>query len=178
VCHNTISLSRATGKILFAERATKNFITRLEVAKAEVEKAVGMTAVFKAAMDSLADKPCNKTRASHIFAGYLVDAIRQDAKGNPIPMSTRSRNTVLELTDLHEKGIANKGETEFDLLNAFTQRYTHGGKDAKTTMGRRFVSSEFGTGADAKADFFRLLTTGRDALPEIEERGEKLLALV
>jgi hypothetical protein len=43
-------------------------------------------------------------------------------------------------------------------------------------MGRRFVSSEFGGNADSKADFFRTLTTGRDSLPEIEERGARLLA--
>lgn len=175
VCHNTISLSRATGKILFAERATKNFNTRLEAAKAEVEKAVGMTAVFKAAMDSLADKPCDKSRAERIFAGYLVDEVRQK-DGKDLPMSTRARNTVGELAELHVSGIANRGETEFDLLNAYTERCTHGGKEAKTTMGRRFVSSEFGGGADTKADFFRVLTTGRDALPEIEERGARLLA--
>ncbi len=175
VCHNTISLSRATGQILFAERATKNFTTRLEAAKAEVEKAVGMTAVFKAAMDSLAEKPCDKSRAERIFAGYLVDEVRQK-DGKDLPMSTRARNTVGELAELHVSGIANRGETEFDLLNAYTERYTHGGKEAKTTMGRRFVSSEFGGGADTKADFFRVLTTGRDALPEIEERGARLLA--
>lgn len=177
VCHNTISLSRATGKILFAERATKKFKTRLDAAKAEVEKAVGMTAVFKAAMDSLADKPCTKDRAERLFAGYLVDEVEVDEKtGKDIPMSTRSRNTVKELAELHVSGIANKGETEMDALNAFTEFYTHGSKAAKTPMGRRFVSSEFGGNADSKADFFRLLTTGREALPEIEERGERLLA--
>lgn len=177
VCHNTISLSRASGKILFAERATKNFTSKLESAKAEVEKAVGMTAVFKAAMDSLANNPCDKSRAERIFAGYLVDEVREDKNGKELKMSTRSRNTVSELAEMHVNGIANKGQTEFDLLNAYTQRYTHGGKDAKTSMGRRFVSSEFGSGADTKADFFRLLTSGRDALPEIEERGERLLAI-
>jgi len=40
VCHNTISLSRTSGEVLFHERATKNFHTRLEMAKAEVEKLV------------------------------------------------------------------------------------------------------------------------------------------
>lgn len=177
VCHNTISLSRATGKVLFSERATKNFSTRLEAAKTEVEKAVGMTAVFKAAMDSLAEVPCDKTRAQAIFSGYLVDEIRKDKHGNELPMSTRSKNTVDELTSLHVNGRGNKGQTEFDLLNAFTERYTHGAKEAQTALGKRFVASEFGGGADTKADFYRLLTTGRDALPAIEERGKRLMAL-
>lgn len=170
VCHNTISLSRALGKVLFAERATKNFATRLEAAKSEVEKAVGMTAVFKAAMDSLADKPCDKDRASNIFAGYLSAPETEK-------LSTKARNTVAELTALHVKGIANKGETEFDLLNAYTQLYTHGGSEAKTSMGRRFVSSEYGNNADSKADFFRILTANdRGELESCEERGAELLA--
>lgn len=171
VCHNTISLSRATGKLLFAERATKNFSTRLEAAKAEVEKAVGMTAVFKAAMDSLAENPCSKDRASNIFAGYLSSP--DDEK-----LSSRSKNTVEELANLHVNGIANKGETEFDLLNAYTQLYTHGGAEARTSMGRRFVSSEYGNNADSKADFFRMLTAeDRGELESCEERGAELLAV-
>lgn len=172
VCHNTISLSRVTGKVLFAERATKNFTSRLELAKAEVEKAVGMTAVFKAAMDSLADKPCDKSRAERIFTGYLTE--EGDEK-----ISTRTRNTVSELTRLHDEGIGNggSGETEFDLLNAFTERFTRGSSTAKTSPGRRFVSSEYGSNADTKADFFRLLTEKRDDLAEVEERGKMLLAV-
>lgn len=171
VCHNTISLSRATGKVLFAERATKNFSTRLEAAKSEVEKAVGMTAVFKAAMDSLAENPCSKDRASNIFAGYLSTPDTEK-------LSTRAKNTVAELTTLHVKGIGNKGETEFDLLNAYTELYTWGSQESKTSLGRRFVSSEYGNNADSKADFFRLLTAeDRGELDACEERGAELLAV-
>lgn len=168
VCWNTISLSRAAGKILFQERATRNFKTRLDAAKSEVEKAVGMTAVFKAAMDSLATKPCDQPRAKRIFAGYLG--------GDDEKLSTRTSNVVTELADLHVMGDGNKGETEFDMLNAFTQLYTRGGKEAKTSMGRRFVSSEFGNNADAKADFFNIITNPETDLDSIEERGEELLA--
>ncbi len=71
VCHNTISLSRSSGQVLFHERATKNFTNRLEAAKSEIDKAVGMAAVFKAAMDSLAKKPCTQDKARQVFAGYI-----------------------------------------------------------------------------------------------------------
>jgi hypothetical protein len=169
VCWNTISLSRASGKILFHERATKNFTDRLDAAKGEVEKAVGMAAVFKAAMDSLADKPCDKTRANEIFAGFVTPA-------GETKMSTRASNTVKELTDLHVRGIANKGETEFDLLNAYTQLLTHGSETAKVSMGRRFASSEFGNAADSKSEFYNLLTTNRASLPAIQNRGAQLIA--
>ena len=170
VCHNTISLSRASGKVLFNERATRNFTSRLEASKGEVEKAVGMAAVFAAAMASVAKNPCKPARAERILAGHFTPA--GDKK-----MSTRTRNTVAELANLHANGIGNHGATEFDLLNAVTQRFTHGAADAKTTMGKRFVSSEYGAAADAKATFCRLLTDSeqRATLPLVEERGEALL---
>ena len=172
VCHNTISLSRASGKILFHERATKGFTERLDLAKNEVAKAVGMSAVFKAAMDTLAQNPCDGERAEKIFAGVVTPA---DAE----KMSARGKNTVKTLTFLHSNGIANKGETEFDLLNAYTQLLTHGADDAKTSLGRRFASSEFGNNADSKSWFYNLLTDPEmeAEFDEIEARGEKLLAV-
>jgi hypothetical protein len=176
VCHNTISLSRAIGKVLFHERATKHFSDRLEAAKDQIGQAVGMAAVFQAAMDTIAKNPCTPERAQRVFAGYLTP-------GDADKMSTRTRNAVDELTMLHTRGIGNRGETEFDMLNAYTQRLTHGGEKATTSMGRRFASSEFGDNADSKAAFLNLLTqndekTGtRLALETTERRGEKLLAV-
>ena len=172
VCHNTISLSRAEGKILFHERATKGFTERLDLAKNEVAKAVGMTAVFKATMDKLAENPCTPQRAEKIFAGVVTPP---DAK----KMSTRGKNTVKILTQFHVNGIGNKGETEFDMLNAYTQLLTHGTDDAKTSLGRRFASSEFGNNADSKSWFYNLLTDPEmeTEFNEVESRGEKLLAL-
>ncbi len=169
VCHNTISLSRATGKVLFLERATKGFHNRLEAAKAEMEKAVGMAAVFKAAMDSLASKPCDRPRAERLFAGYLGDGAKK--------LSTRTRNTVTALGELHVKGLGNKGETEFDALNAYTQLLTRGGGDSKVPAGRRFASGEFGSNADAKAEFTRFLTDPKSDIAAMEDHGKTLLAL-
>lgn len=169
VCHNTISLSRASGKVLFAERATKKFKTRLEAAKGEVENAVGMAAVFKAAMDSLAAKPCDRTRAERIFAGRIGEGENK--------LSTRARNTVATLGELHVRGLGNKGKTEFDMLNAYTQLLTRGGDDSKVSPGRRFASGEFGSNADAKADFMRFLTDEKTDLDAVADHGKTLLAL-
>ena len=170
VCHNTISLSRATGTVLFNERATKNFTDRLNASKGEISKAVGMAKCFELAMEKLADQACAQSRAERIFAGHLSDAKTEK-------LSTKTKNIVLELTDLHNNGIGNVGKTEWDMLNAYTQLLTRGGKDAKTSEGRRFTSSEYGSNADAKADFYKLLTVNRSALTEVEERGRKLLAV-
>lgn len=171
VCHNTISLSRISGEVLFHERATKNFNTRLEAAKSEVSKAVGMTAVFKAAMDNIAKNPCDPKRAEQIFAGYVTPEGEEK-------MSGRTRNQVNELTNLHSNGIENRGQTEFDLLNAYTQYHTRGSAESKVSPGRRFASSEFGNSADSKADFVTLLASKRDRLVEIEDRGGHLLSVV
>ena len=168
VCWNTISLSRSSGQVLFREKATKNFSNRLEAAKSEIEKAVGMTRVFKAAMDGLAKKPCNVDRARCVFAGYLTP-------GDDKKMSTRTKNTVDTLADLHVNGIANRGKTEFDMLNAYTQLLSRGTESSTVDTGARFTSSEFGGNADGKADFTRLLTTGRDTLFATEQRGKELV---
>ena len=174
VCHNTISLSRSTGNILFHERATKHFTDRLDAAKSEVAKAVGMAAVFKAACDNLAQQACDQDRAERIFAGYVTP---QGAKA----MSTKTKNAVAELTKLHTIGIGNTGKTEWDMLNAYTQLLTHGGTDSKVPMGRRFASAEFGNNADSKADFYNVLTVKRNdeamSLADIEERGAELLTV-
>lgn len=171
VCHNTISLSRMTGEVLFKEKATKNFSARLETAKEEVEKAVGMTAVFKKAMDSLATRKCDENRAKKIFTGYLTEEKERE-------VTKTTQNRVESLVTLHKGGRGNKGETEFDLLNAFTEWQTRGieGEKTKVPPGKRFASGEFGGNMDNKADFANLLTSRRGQLQEIERRGSKLLA--
>lgn len=162
-CANSLAVSRMTGEVFFKEKATRNFNIKLEEKKAEVEKMVGMTAVFKAAMDSLASKPCNKDRAERIFAGFVTPAGEEK-------MSTRTKNVVDELTGLHSRGIGNKGETEFDALNAYTQLGTRGNEDWKS-----WARGEFGSMADKKAEFAQVLVTNDERLENIEARGEQLL---
>ena len=128
-----------------------------------------MTAVFKAAMDSLANNACNDKRAGEIFAGFITPQ-------GETKMSTRATNTVKELTSLHRNGIGNSGKSEFDLLNAYTELLTHGSPTAKVSMGRRFVSSEYGNNADSKSEFYNLLTSNRDNLTQVESRGRQLIA--
>jgi hypothetical protein len=172
VCHNTISLSRASGKILFHERATKGFTERLDLAKSEVANAVGMTATFKAAMDKLASIPCDTNRAKKIYAGFVTP---QESK----KMSPRAQTIVKNLTFLHANGIANKGKTEFDLLNAYTELFTRGSDESKVPVGRRFASAEFGNNADSKAWFYNtLINDDRTGVELLEARGEELLATV
>ena len=173
VCNNTLSASRAMGKPLFCERATKNFATKLDAAKAEVEKAVGMAAIFKAAMDSMAKTPCNVDKAREVFAGYV-------APENGKEISTRAKGIIDNLTSLHQNGIGNAGKTEADLFNAYTELHTRGTDDSKKPLGSRFVSGEFGSSADAKADFYNVLTKDREKADcrfnQVHARGKALIA--
>jgi hypothetical protein len=172
VCHNTISLSRMSGEMLFKERLTKNFATRLEAGKAEVEKAAGMAKVFAATMESLANKSCSQSQVERIVAGY-VSAPDADK------LSTRAKNTVQDVATLFKTGRGNNGENEFDLLNAWTEYNTEGTRDGKSKVDsfKRFQSAEFGGNADSKADFANLLTSNRAGLKDVESRGDKLLAI-
>ena len=132
------------------------------------------TAVFNAAMNTIAKNPCNTKMARTIFTGYVTPD--EETKGNKIEMSSRTKKTVDALTDLHANGFGNQGKTEYDLLNAYTQHLTRGGGDSTVPLGRRFASSEFGNGADSKADFCRMLTNDRSRLNKVIDRGELILA--
>lgn len=159
VCNNTISLSRLTGQMLFKERLTKNFKTKLEAGKSEVEKAAGMAAVFSATMESLANNNCSQGRVERIVAGFISSPDTEK-------LSTRAKNTVQDVATLFKTGRGNNGENEFDMLNAWTEYNTEGMRDGKSSLDsfKRFQSSEFGGNSDSKAEFARLLTTGRGNL--------------
>lgn len=181
VCQNTLSLSRSTGTVLFNEKATKNFKSRLEAAKNEMEKAVGMAAVFSASMKTISETPCSVKRARNIYAGFITP------KGVE-KMSSRTSNTVTALEELFVGGLGNKGETEYDLLNGYTQLLSRGDEriDTRTkkplstvSVERTIISSQWGDSANKKAEFCNLLIGGDDQrgiLNEIESRGVALLS--
>lgn len=165
VCWNTISASRASGKVLFAEKRTKNFSARLEARKEEVEKAVGMAAVFNATLESLESKPASVLEATRGYAGFLsmqsprgmeIFAPTTTAKGNV--RESRARNTVDELVGLFQRGDGNKGQTRFDVLNGATQLWTRGSADSDKDKQTALESGSFGGWANRKAEFFNLVS--------------------
>lgn len=169
VCSNTLSLSRLTGEILFKSKLTKNFTSRLDLAKGEIDKAVGMVAIFNAQMSALANETCKPERAKNIFAGFLAENVETK-------LATNTRNTVDELTILHSRGDGNRGETLYDCVNAFTQLRTRGKADSKKDKMSQVESSEFGLYANQKAEFIRTVSDSGQ-LFQTENRGAKVLAL-
>lgn len=65
---------------------------------------------------------------------------------------TRGINIADEITRLMHRGIGNQGETRYDMLNGFTEYYTHGSRKNPTPKqaNNLLKSSELGAGARMK----------------------------
>ena len=178
VCHNTISLSRATGEVLFKIRQTSKSQGRLDKATAEVEKACGMARVFAETMKSLEGKPLSTPDARALFAGEYVQKggnfNRRVSDKTGKVCESRGLNQLDSLVTLFAKGDGNRGETVADAVNAMTQRLTRGDDDSKANVWTRVSSSEYGGNATRKAEFFNLCADD-DKRGEAIETGRKAL---
>ena len=92
-------------------------------------------------------------------ANYFAAFIGQDAKGltDKESLSTRSLNSVEELRGLFANGTGNEGKTVVDMFQAVTEYYTHFSAGESDNAWKQFQSSEAGSGAQAKADFYAWL---------------------
>ena len=167
VCRNTLNISRATGQVLFKSKATKNFKNRLDLAKSEIEKAVGMSRIFAETLSSLNSIPATRDTAKEIYAGFVTPLGEKR-------MSTRAKNLTGELADLFATGDGNYGRTMGDVLNGFTQARTRGIQGSSKDVWSTFESSETGLFADQKAEFFNLLVDSGKR-ETTRERGAQLI---
>lgn len=171
VCHNTVSLSRAMGEVLFKKKATKNFAKMREEASADIEKAVGMTKVFNATMERLGNQPIKLESARNVYAGML-------AKQRNLEEPTKQlRRETDELQTLFLDGMGNHGETKLDLLNGWTEYHTHGSQSGKVDKAKNWASSEFGGRVDQKAEFVSILMNPGNRLAKLEDSGSSILAM-
>lgn len=190
VCWNTISLSRASGKRLFRIRQSKNSFSKLDQAKADVEAAVGMAAVFNKTLDSLKSKPATELQARQAFAGEVARAIVKTQGGDlkeafatgttksGAKRESRALGQVDDLVSLFQSGDGNKGESRADILNGFTQLHTRGGMaDSTKNPWKAIASSEFGNGAERKARFLTTLENEKEFKGLLSD-GKTALALV
>jgi hypothetical protein len=181
VCWNTISASRRTGDYLFKIRQTINSGNRLDEAKAEVEKTVGMAKIFNETLAQLESTPCTVDIARFAYAGEVAqrggDFKVNVSKKTGEEKENRARNTVNELVTLFQTGAGNHGDTRADLLNGFTQLLTRGRKDSKKNIWSQVASSEFGCNADRKAEFLGTITD-EDSFSEMIDQGKEALATV
>jgi len=152
VCANTVALARDGGQNLFSSRLTRNFGVRLDQSRAEIEAAVGMAKIWNQTLRSLEQTRTTVDQARSVYAGELMESGIDLA-------STRSTNILDGMLATFQRGLGNAGETRADVLHGFTQFLGRGAEDSKKDGFSRWVSSEFGTFADRKAEFARTLST-------------------
>lgn len=138
-----------------------------------IDKAVGVQGEFQAELDKLAKVEIKPVPAEQLFAGFIGRNIAQADldKG----FAARSRNTVNRLVTLFGDGSkGNRAENLADAFSAVTDYYTHESSGGDNRM-RQVLSSEYGAGMTAKADFWRTIRDN-DKRQETIERGQTLLA--
>ena len=166
VCANTLNMNLALGKkaVMARVKHTKNAIGRIENFAEMLDNQIGVAAEFRKAMQELANKPIDAETAKRAFAGFV---------SSPSGLSTRAEGTVTRLSELFVRGAGNRGETRLDALQAVTDYYSHesaGGDD----KWKQFVSSEFGSAGNRKAEFLPILLDD-DKLTATVNRGDVAL---
>lgn len=158
VCNNTLTMNRMdkASHLFTARLSSGSFDAKLQSATEEIEKAVGMAAVFRRTMERLANTKATVDDARNAYAGFLVGqgGTLATSKGRGgSERSSKTANTVDEMVSLFQRGQGNKGETRADVLNGFTEFYTHGPADSQKDKWSQFEASEFGRYADFKSEF-------------------------
>lgn len=107
-------------------------------------------------------------QAAYVAAGYFTATEATE-------MSTNAFNRSNAIRDLSTFGKGNAGKTRADMLNGFTEYFTHfdgaGGK--KASKAERWSASQFGQAADHKEKFLGLLLDESE-FQQTLSRGEKL----
>lgn len=147
VCSNTFNmvLNDKSGEFRFRLRHSKNLIPKIENMEKAIENFIGVSAQFKAALEIAASIEVKHDEARNMFGGWATSE-----EGG---ISSRTYNTVGRLTDLFKGGAGNRGETLLDAFSAVTDYYSHESSGGEDRM-KQSVSSEFGSGAKKKQDFF------------------------
>jgi hypothetical protein len=170
VCQNTLNVALSEkGDFRFTIKHTKFAADRLGGMSEAIDRHCGVVAEFQHAMDSMEAIDCEEETARAITAGILTPStFERDTK-----VSTRTINMVDKVVSLYRTGAGNKGKTMADLFNGATDYFTHessGGEDPW----KQFVSSEFGSAADSKRQWFNTLSddSTRQAM---KARGRQIL---
>lgn len=175
VCHNTLTVNRQDkASHLFTGRLTASFDAKLANAAEEIEKAVGMVAVYRKTLERLGNQKATVEDARACYAGYLIEKGGSLVSARDADRQTKTRGTVAELTTLFQRGDGNKGESRLDIVNGFTQLFTRGSEGSKKDKWSQFEASEFGLYAERKTEFFeavamaprfaKLVSSGKEAL--------------
>jgi len=165
VCQNTLNMSqREKGKLNLKVYHCANHEFKISEMEQEIETLLAKRDEFYKSYEYLATRPMSMERANKVLHGVLV-------RGDEI--SAQSKNTVNSILSKFTNGMGNKGTTFADLLNGFTEHYTH--SISKKNSFATFNSSEFGLASQKKAEFFDILMDDAQ-INKLAKRGETLLA--
>ena len=181
VCANTFAvvMGDKSGEFRFKLRHSKNLLPKIENMEKAIDSFVGVTAQFQKALTIANEVPVSTPDARALFAGWIASEEQE--------VSARTYNTIGRLTDLFVGGAGNRGETLLDAFSAVTDYYSHessGGEDKPGFRMKQTLSSEFGSGARKKQEFFRSLFNVSEDEPEFDKeamgsmigRGGRVLA--
>ena len=81
-------------------------------------------------------------------------------------IATRSYNAATEIATLFSRGMGNRGENLYDLVNGATEYWTSGAGVGKATasLGSRVYRSSMGSAADHKAAFVAMMADESDRM--------------
>jgi phage/plasmid-like protein (TIGR03299 family) len=164
ICANTLQWSRnSKGKLRFYVRHTKNHSAKIDNVEEAISDLFDKRLALAEKLEQLAEKPLTLKQAENVIAGFVNVG------------STRSFNIGSQMLELFQTGKGNSGATQYDLLNGVTEFYTHESKGKKVAdwQTKQVSTSEFGSAANKKVEFFDFLTDGN--LDELARKGEALL---
>lgn len=154
VCMNTLRWSRqAAGEVGFKVYHTQGADIAMPRMGELVNAILLGRAEFRNAMEYLATVPCTATEARQIVLGYLTSLNTSKEK-----VAKRTLNTAEEIATLFSRGIGNKGQSLYDVLNGATEYWTHGdGTGKKADKATKVYKAEFGSAAEHKEALSNLL---------------------
>lgn len=168
VCQNTlnVALGEKRGRVNFTIKHTKGAEAKIE----RMEEAIDGLFQKRDEWYISAERLATIEMSPHQMAGFIAGTEYTSPE-----VGTRVRNRGREIARLAERGAGNKGETAYDLLNGYTDYWTH--QANKSSKVSNFQSSDFGPAAQRKVQAFSLLSDDK-ARKETIERGTSILALM
>ncbi len=164
VCANTLQWSRQNkGLLNLKVRHTANNKLKIEDMERQIERLFQKREEFYKTYAGLYERAMSVEEAEKVIAGFFATEEAEE-------LSTRAENQMNEILRLFQCGMGNKGETQADLLNAFTEYYTHGATDNKR---KAYASSEFGSFRNKKLEAWELFSDNQ--LDDLAAKGAALL---
>lgn len=156
ICENGI-VSFDLKELLLGFKRTRNASLRIpEVGKA-VEQALAGGTTYREQMARLVELVLSPDEMQAIAAGYFA---------NSAGISTKAFNVAQAIVDLafNSPGVA--GKNAYDLLNGFTNFFSHPQGESEKSPEKWFDTHNFGSGSKHKAQFAQALLSDHKALIE------------